>query len=484
MADDEGPRPSTPRAVLVSLQLPGVTDAAHHADVAELGRLVRTLGLEVVGTVSQRRAHPRAGTVLGLGKLEELAAFTGGTGKIPAHVPQKNKAQLRREKAAEGAAEDELGEPGAGADEDAEPDAEPDDAGAPAAARPAPAERAEIVVVNHELTPREQRNLEKATGAEVLDRSQVIVEIFHRHAKSREARLQVEIARLTYVAPRLREAGAGADRQRGGIGGKGAGESAVELDRRRIRDRIAELKRELEKIAAEQGVRRAQRRAQRRVALVGYTNAGKSSFMRALTGSTVYVADKLFATLDTTVRALKPETEPRILVSDTVGFIKNLPHELVASFRSTLDEALEASLLLHLVDAADPTFREQLAVTRAVLADIGASAVPACLVLNKRDQLSAAAQADLALEFPDALVVSVREPGDVERVRAHVVAFFDGAPEEAELFVPYERHALVRRVHEGAEVLGERHDEQGTHLRVRGPATALARLRELLAAGA
>ncbi|MCC6521316.1 MAG: GTPase HflX [Polyangiaceae bacterium] len=482
MAADETPRAGTPRAVLVSLQLPGVTDAAHEADVAELGRLVKTLGLEVVGTVSQRRAHPRAGTVLGLGKLEELAAFTGGTGKIPAHVPQKTKAQLRREKAEESAAAAELaGEPEA--DAEAEPDVEPDDAGASPGARPAPAEPAEIVVVNHELTPREQRNLEKATGAEVLDRSQVIVEIFHRHAKSREARLQVEIARLTYVAPRLREAGAGADRQRGGIGGKGAGESAVELDRRRIRDRIAELKRELEKIAAEQGVRRAQRRAQRRVALVGYTNAGKSSFMRALTGSTVYVADKLFATLDTTVRALKPETEPRILVSDTVGFIKNLPHELVASFRSTLDEALEASLLLHLVDAADPTFREQLAVTRAVLADIGASAVPSCLVLNKRDKLSAAAQAELALEFPDALLVSVREPADVERVRAHIVTFFDGAREQAELFVPYERHALVRRVHEGAEVLAERHDERGTHLEVRGPATALARLRELLAAG-
>src|SRR6185295_16053176 len=161
------------------------------------------------------------------------------------------------------------------------------------------ATKATVVVVDHEISPSQARNLERATGARVLDRTGVIVEIFHRHARSREAKLQVEIARLTYVAPRLRETGGGADRQRGGIGGKGAGESALELDRRKIRDRIAELREELARIARDEGTRRALRRDQRRVALVGYTNAGKSSLMRALTGSEVLVADKLFATLDT-----------------------------------------------------------------------------------------------------------------------------------------------------------------------------------------
>ncbi len=370
-----------PPAVLVSIQLPGVTDEAHEADLAELGRLAHTLGLDVVGTVTQRRAHGRAGTVLGLGKLQELAAWTGGSGKVQPNVVRKNKLRDRREREEAELEEEDFG------DEPEEADAFDQHDEAPAQFAK-PAQKAEVVVVDHELSPREQRNLEQATGAEVLDRTQVIVEIFHRHAKSREARLQVEIARLMYVAPRLREAGAGADRQRGGIGGKGAGESAVELDRRRIRDRIAELRHEIDHIQTEQATRRAGRKDQRRVALVGYTNAGKSSLMRALTGSEVYVADKLFATLDTTVRALKPEVDPRILVSDTVGFIKKLPHQLVASFRSTLDEAHEASLLLFLVDASDPTFREQLTVTREVLGDIGAGEVPSRLVLNKRDRLT------------------------------------------------------------------------------------------------
>ena len=466
-----------PPTVLATLQLPGVTDEAHEADVAELTRLCQTLGLRVIGTVTQRRAHGRAGTVLGLGKLEELAAWTGGSGKVQAHVARKSKLRDRREREAGSDDDDSFDDGFDDGSEPGEPEADAEADGAyPEAALPRPFEKAAVVVVDHDLSPREQRNLEQATGAEVLDRTQVIVEIFHRHAKSREARLQVEIARLLYVAPRLREAGAGADRQRGGIGGKGAGESAVELDRRRIRDRIAELKHELDRIQTEQATRRAGRRDQRRVALVGYTNAGKSSLMRALTGSEVYVADKLFATLDTTVRSLKPETEPRILVSDTVGFIKKLPHQLVASFRSTLDEALEASLLLFIVDASDPTFREQLEVTHEVLGDIGARDMPSRLILNKRDRLSASDIKRLERELPHAIILSAKDRGDVLALREHIVTFFDGEFSERELFVPYAQHGLVRRVHDAAAVIGERYDEEGTHLTVRGPAQALERL--------
>ena len=243
------------------------------------------------------------------------------------------------------------------------------------------------MLVDHDLTPSQARNLERATGAEVLDRTAVILAIFQRHARSREARLQVEIARLAYLAPRLREGGAGKDRQAGGIGGKGAGESQLEIDRRKVRDRIAELRRELQAIEKDAATRRRRRATQPTVAIVGYTNAGKSSLMRALTGSDLLVADQLFATLDTTVRALQPETKPRILVSDTVGFIKKLPHDLVASFRSTLDEAREAALLLHVVDAADPAFPAQIAVTEQVLAEIDAAGAPRLLVLNKIDKL-------------------------------------------------------------------------------------------------
>jgi GTP-binding protein HflX len=462
-----------PRAVLVAVQLPGVSDEAHAADLTELGRLSKTLGLDVIGTVSQRRDRVSPATVVGGGKLRELAAWTGGDGDVSPTIASRDRAQQRRDRLAARDADD----------LDDEDDGEPlEDDGEVVDERPV-GERAEVVVVDHELSPRMQRNLERATGVEVLDRTHVIVEIFHRHAKSREARLQVEIARLTYVAPRLREAGAGGDRQRGGIGGKGAGESSLELDRRKIRDRIAELRRELASIERESATRRASRQQQRRVALVGYTNAGKSSLMRALTSSGVYIADKLFATLDTTVRALRPETEPRILVSDTVGFIKKLPHELVASFRSTLDEALEASLLLFVVDAADPTFREQLAVTREVLDGIGAGEVPWRLVLNKRDRLDDAAVAVLAQEFPEAIIVSAKDESDVLRVRDLIVEFFDGALEVEELFVPYAAHAIVKHLYDDATVLAETHGDAGTAYTVRAPRAVLQRLRERVDAG-
>jgi GTP-binding protein HflX len=322
--------------------------------------------------------------------------------------------------------------------------------------------------------------LERATGARVLDRTGVIVEIFHRHARSREAKLQVELARLMYVAPRLREAGGGADRQRGGIGGKGAGESALELDRRRIRDRAAELRTELASIQRDQERRRGHRRDQRRVALVGYTNAGKSSLMRALTGSDVLVEDKLFATLDTTVRALQPETRPRVLISDTVGFIKKLPHDLVASFRSTLDEALEASLLLFVADASDPTFRSQLDVTRSVLGEIGANELASRLLLNKVDRIGEAERAALAQEFPEAIQLSAKDASDVALLRKTIVAFFEGAMIEGELVVPYDKQSLLGEIHETARVLDEHYDEAGARLRVLAHPTALARLESLL----
>lgn len=468
------PSAERPTCVLVSVQLPGVSDVQHEADMAELERLVHTLGLDVIGRVEQRRAHPRAGTVLGLGKLEELAAWTGGSGKAAATILRKSKIHERRMK--EEGADDEDPEQDEALPEQDEPGTEEEDeqpSGVPAHQRG----KAKIVVVDQELSPRELRNLERATGAEVMDRTQVIVEIFHRHAKSREARLQVEVARLMYVAPRLRESNAGADRQRGGIGGKGAGESAVELDRRRIRDRIAELKREIAAIQTEQATRRRARRDQRRVALVGYTNAGKSSLMRALTGSEVYVADKLFATLDTTVRALKPETDPRTLVSDTVGFIQKLPHQLVASFRSTLDEALEASLLLFLVDASDPTFEAQLETTRSVLSEIGADEVPSRILLNKRDRIDDERAAALMRQFPDAVLLSAKNKDDVARIHELIVEFFDGEMVEEEVFVPYEQHGVVRKIHDAARVLEERHDDLGTHVRVRGPKNTLDRLR-------
>jgi len=442
-------KPPIPRAVLVGIQLPEVDDVAHAASLEELGRLVKTLGYEVVGSVSQRRDGTGVGALLGSGKLAELAALTGGSGTITsmASAP-KAKARARFE--------------GAGAE-----------AAAPAAPEPGEGPRPDFVIVDHELSPSQIRNLERATGAEVLDRTGVIVEIFHRHANTREAKLQVEMARLKYVAPRLRESSGGGGRQQG----PGAGESHLDLDRRKIRDRLAELKDQLEAVQRDSDHRRSARRDQLRVALVGYTNAGKSSLMRALTGSQVLVEDKLFATLDTTVRILQPETRPRVLVSDTVGFIKQLPHDLVASFRSTLTEALEASLLLYVVDASDPTWEAQLKVSQDVLREIGADAVPSRLVLNKMDRLDEAARDALRERFPDAIQLSAHRPGDVSDLRDTIVGFFEAAMVEDTLSLPYSKQGLIGEIYDSARVLSEDYDEHGRVLRVRGLPGAIARLR-------
>jgi GTP-binding protein HflX len=438
-----------PRAIVVGVQLPDVDDVAHESSLRELERLAKTLGLNVVGRVTQKRRGLDPAAVLGEGKLKELAQRTGGKGVVPKRAkPKRRKIDAQRETE--------------------ESETEPSDAS--------------VVLVDHDLSPSQGRNLERATKAEVLDRTSVILRIFQRHAHTREAKLQVEIARLAYDAPRLRESGAGADRQRGGIGGKGAGESALELDRRRIRDRIAELREELAAIEKEAGTRRARRAEVPTVALVGYTNAGKSSWMRLLTGGDVYVADKLFATLGTTVRALVPETRPQILVSDTVGFIKKLPHDLVASFRSTLEEAREANLLLHVVDASDPSFRDQLAVTRQVLGELGAGGAPSVVLLNKIDCVPAEESGTLANEFPDAMQVSARSPLDVSRVHARIVSFFEEDAEDVELFVPWSRHGVVAAVHDAARVLSEAHEQDGTRLVVRASAAVLGRLRAMLEA--
>jgi len=400
------------RAVLVAVQLPHVTEGELAESLVELGRLAKTLGLEVVARVTQRRDALDPGAVLGTGKREELAKT------VDAHA-------------------------------------------------------ADAILVDHEIGPSQARNLEKAGGGvEVLDRTAVILEIFRRHARSRAAKAQVEMVRLKYLAPRLREQGKGrGDRQRGGIGGKGAGESALELDRRKIRDRIAELGEELAALEVERRTQRARRQELARAALVGYTNAGKSTLMRALTGSDVLVADKLFATLDTTVRALEPPTRPRILVSDTVGFIKKLPHDLVASFKSTLDEALEASLLVHVVDASDPGFERQLRVTEEVLAEIGAGEVRRLLVFNKLDRVAdeAAMTAELHLRWPDAICLSARRPDDVARLRAALVDIFAGAMVERELHVPYDQQARRADIFAACQVLEERYVDTGVIFRVRAP---------------
>ena len=447
------------RAVVAAVQLPAVSDADLEASLDELRELAKTLGFEVVATFTQKRSSFDSTAYLGTGKREEIRRFVQGEAekKEPERRIARHGAVAAREAAKAAARSD--------------------------------TSQAAFVLVDHDISPSQARNLENEVGCQVMDRTMVILEIFHRHARSNAARAQVEIARLRYLAPRLREAAklAGPQgRQRSGVGGRGAGEAAGEADRAKIRDRIAELKQEIVALDLERKTQRARRQESQgvaRVALIGYTNAGKSTLMRALTGSEVLVANKLFATLDTTVRALVPEGVPRVLVSDTVGFIKNLPHDLVASFKSTLEEAAEASLLLHVIDASDPGFERQIEVTEKVLEEIGAAKVPHLKVFNKIDRVGdAKAQAErakaLRAKFPKCIVMSAVDKDDIAKLQKSIRAFFGRRLVRAELFLPWSAQQLRREVFANCEVLEERADGGGAIFSVRGEPKDIEGLRE------
>lgn len=429
-------------AVVAAVQLPSVTDLEFESSLTELRELAKTLGYEVVRTFVQKRSGFDMTAYLGAGKREEMRIFVNNESEeSDGTVPSPDHLEI------------------------------------------------DTILVDHEISPSQARNLEKEVGCEVMDRTMVILEIFHRNARSRAARAQVEIARLGYMAPRLREAAklAGPQgRQRSGVGGRGGGESHTELDRRKIRDQIAELQKEITAMNVERTTQRARRQERQGfagVALVGYTNAGKSTLMRALTGSEVLVANKLFATLDTTVRALQPESVPRVLVSDTVGFIKNLPHGLVASFKSTLDEALDASLLLHVIDASDPGFERQIEVTDEVLEEIGASTLPRIRIFNKIDHVGDATaqselEAALRIKYPSCIVMSARRPEDITNLRHVIITFFQQDMVEAELFLPWSSQQLRGEIYSNCQVLEERSDNEGATFRVRGQPNAVKILQD------
>jgi GTP-binding protein HflX len=462
-------------AVVAAVQLPGVSDVEFEASLTELRELAKTLGFAVVNSFIQKRSGFDKTAYLGVGKREEIRCYVN------------NEFSAEQDFLASGDAENESCE--------SYDSGEADEKKTTTHATDPYSGEIDVIFIDHEISPSQARNLEKEVGCQVMDRTMVILEIFHRNARSRAARAQVEIARLGYMAPRLREAAklAGPQgRQRSGLGGRGAGESHTEMDKRKIRDRIAELQLEITAMDVERKTQRARRQGSQglaSVALVGYTNAGKSTLMRALTGSEVLVANKLFATLDTTVRALHPESVPRVLVSDTVGFIKNLPHGLVASFKSTLEEALDASLLLHVIDASDPGFERQREVTDKVLDEIGAKTVPCLRIFNKIDHVGGvdnfAAQdereAALRAEYPDCIVMSARRPEDIARLHRTIVTFFQKNLVETELFLPWSAQQLRGEIYANCEVLDERADGDGAFFSVRCEEAALQALRERLA---
>lgn len=335
--------------------------------IDELTHLLGDLGLRVANVVRQRR--PPAGSVVGPGKLTELAALIEERTNVDHEQPC-------------------------------------------------------LVIAADQVPGGQLAHLEKTLGVTVLDRTDVILMVFEARARSKLARLEIELARLTHQLPRIRDKRDLGDREGGG-GRGGRGHSNVELNKQRVRRRIADLRRDIEASRAQRRRTTAHRQSLPTVALVGYTNAGKSAWMTALTGSSVLVEDRLFATLDTTVRALSHGPSRRVLVADTVGFLGDLPHALLESFRSTLDEALEADLLLQVADASHPRFRDHLQVTESVLAGLSGRPRRRVLLLNKRDRLPLEQRMLLQEEFPDALLVSSRDADDVHEVASWIRAFVE-----------------------------------------------------------
>ena len=334
----------------------------------------------------------------------------------------------------------------------------------------------DVVVFDNSLTPAQQRNLQEIFECDVVDREALILDIFAQHATSREGMLQVELALLRYHLPRLHGQGTQLSRQAGGIGTRGPGETKLESDRRRILTRISKLERDLRALDS---TRATQRKARRKsdlaqVALVGYTNAGKSTLLNQLTGADVLTQDQLFSTLDPTVRRLDLGNGRAVLLSDTVGFVRRLPHNLVEAFRSTLEEVAQSDLMLHVVDAGDPSMEGQIAAVRLVLEEIGAAHLPELLVLNKVDTVDDQARIRLARLYPEAIALSALNGEGTEDLTAAVDDTLRKRLTEVELTIPYDRGDVVAAVHREGEVVKEEHLERGTRIHARLPRSRVA----------
>ena len=399
------------RIVLVGVAIPPTSVEAAESSLDELAALVDTAGADEAERVLQRRDTPDPATFVGKGKAEELREISETVD-------------------------------------------------------------ADTVVFDDELSPAQSRNLEKILGRTAIDRTAVILDIFAQHAHTQEGKAQVELAQLRYRLPRLRGRGVALSQQAGRIGTRGPGETQLEVDRRRLLRRATKLDADLKELAKN---RRTQRKARARsrlqtVALVGYTNAGKSTLLNRLTRSDVLVEDRLFATVDPTTRRLDLPGGERVLVTDTVGFVRKLPHQLVEAFRSTLEEVAEADLLLHVVDASAADPQSQIDAVRTVLAEIGADEVPELLALNKADMLNGERPGEvkrLVDRHPDAVLVSAQTGTGIDDLLAAVSDRLRALARVMEVSVPYDRGDVVAALHRHGEVLSEEHESEATRLRVR-----------------
>ena len=402
------------RVVLVSVWTTGSQLDAENS-LAELKLLAETAGSQVLDGLVQRRSHADPATFIGRGKVEELKQVVQGTG-------------------------------------------------------------ADTVICDGELEPAQLRNLEDRIGVKVVDRTALILDIFAQHAKSAEGKAQVELAQLQYLRQRLRGWGGNLSRQAGGraaggagIGGRGPGETKIEVDRRRIKTRISVLRRRLRELDAVRETTRSQRRRNQvpSVAIVGYTNAGKSSLLNRLTGAGVLVEDALFATLDPTTRRTTTPDGREYTLTDTVGFIRHLPHDLVEAFRSTLEESTQADLLLHVVDGSDADPFGQIRAVREVLSGIGAAGIAEQLVINKVDRADPDTLLGLRGNYGDAVFVSARTGEGIEELRARLEERLPRPELEVTALLPYDRGDLINRIHQSGEFLATEHTAEGTLVRVR-----------------
>jgi GTP-binding protein HflX len=341
----------------------------------------------------------------------------------------------------------------------------------------------DVVVFDDELTPAQQRNLEQRLGRDVVDRVALILDIFAQHATSQEGMLQVELAQLRYRMPRLRGRGLTLSQQGGGIGTRGPGETQLEVDRRRIQRRITKLEQDLDRVGRNRATQRKarRRRAVPAIALVGYTNAGKSTLLNRVTDAHVRVEDRLFSTLDPTTRRLRLPGGETVLCSDTVGFVRRLPHELVEAFRSTLEEVTEADLILHVVDGGAPDAEGQIAAVREVLREIGAGDQPELLVVNKLDAMEPGRLRELSTG-ETTLAVSARTGEGIDKLLDAVADRLRALATVVELVVPYDRGDVLAALHRDGEVLVEVHADVGTRVRARIEPRELGRYQEFLTA--
>jgi GTP-binding protein HflX len=404
------------RVVLVGVWTSGTVEEAENS-LTELKLLAETAGSEVLDALVQRRQKPDPATFIGRGKVDELRDTVAATG-------------------------------------------------------------ADTIICDGELAPSQLRNLEDRTKVKVVDRTALILDIFAQHAKSAEGKAQVELAQLRYQTQRLRGWGGNLSRQAGGraaggegIGGRGPGETKLETDRRRINHRVAKLRRELEQLRTTRATKKAERVRHRipSVAIAGYTNAGKSSLLNRLTGAGVLVEDALFATVDPTTRRTQTSDGRVYTLSDTVGFVRHLPHQLVEAFRSTLEEVAESDLVLHVVDGSHPDPEGQIAAVREVFGEIGATHVPEIIVINKADASDPLVIKQLLAREPHAVVVSAHTGEGIDELLLAIEADLPRPAERVDVVLPYARGDLLSLVHTQGEIESLDHTGDGTHLVARVP---------------